>query len=549
MKKTLFVLTLVCSLLVGSPTSAKQLESPLPRELMTFSEKAISALTLLTGIPVVWLFDLFEQKRQQGFSSSRERVVRGFRSGTQTDKTPPSGLLEVPWGPSVVPWGDDCRHHLIIGNTGQGKSTWCEVMMAHTLPLVGVVEGFAAVVQDPKGTFLPFAESLRVPYWVFNPLDERSVSWALGKDIKNNAQAREFVEILLESHKRESGGKNDYFYDAALIVLTGILIGLINKYGTTWQLHHLVDACANEESMLIALQHHPRPQSFDDYFKEGNSKRNDVVNTIKSKIDKYQTIAELWKHAAESISFDQVILGEKVLVLGSDYEFSASIKQVNSLVFRFLAARLKQLAGDNNMGIKPRFRVFIDEMQVSGQFDYVQDVLALGRSAGVSITLATQNISGWIREYGDQHLVKSIWDLCLHKALFGMGPDSAKWVSDQLGTYDSVRMSTSINFTPGSTPSFGFSEHYESRPVLTAQELMEAHPFFDIKQGLAGYFMAPYKGITPHRYSWAQINAWVPERRQDVVGYQRYCSDDPRLQIKPLPKEPPAPPSKKKPFS
>jgi hypothetical protein len=189
MKKTLFVLTLVCSLPVGSPTSAKQLESPL--ELMTFSEKAILVLTLLTGIPVVWLFDLFEQKRQQGFSSSRERVVRGFRSGTQTDKTPPSGLLEV-------------------------------------------------------------------PYWVFNPLDERSVSWALGKDIKNNAQAREFVEILLESHKRESGGKNDYFYDAAPIVLIEILIGLINKHGTTWQLHHLIDACANEESMLIALQHHPR---------------------------------------------------------------------------------------------------------------------------------------------------------------------------------------------------------------------------------------------------------------------------------------------------
>jgi hypothetical protein len=544
MKKTLFLLTLLCSLTVqSSPASA--LERKLEIKGSTLSTGEIALLLVVIAAPVVWLFDLFEQRQGTSLPSLKERVIRGFRAGTQTDKAPEAALLEVPWGPSTVAWNDDCRHHLVIGNTGQGKSTWLEVMMAHTLPLVGIVEGFGAVVLDPKGTFLPFAESLRIPYWVFNPFDERSVAWALGKDIKNDAQAREFAEILLESHKRESGGKNDYFYEAALIILTGILIGLINKYKSAWKFYHVVDACTNEESMLRALQYHPRTESFDDFFKEGNSKRNDVVNTIKSKIDQYQTIAELWKHAAESISMDQVIAGEKVLVLGSDHEFRASIKQVNSLVFCFLSARLKQLAGDNNMKTKPRFRVFIDEMQTSGHFTDVQDVLALGRSGGVSITLATQNIAGWIREYGDENLIKAIWDSCLHKAFFGMGPDSAKWVSDQLGTYDSVRMSTSINFTPGSIPSFTVSEQYESRLALTAQELMEAHPFFDITQGLAGYFVAPYQGVTPHRYSWDQINAWVPERRNDVIGYQRYASDDPRLQIKPLPKEPPAPLKKK----
>jgi hypothetical protein len=262
---------------------------------------------------------------------------------------------------------------------------------------------------------------------------------------------------------------------------------------------------------------HPRPDSFDDFFKTKKGERNDIFTTVRSELDKYSLVAALWERATEEFTIQEWNRGEFVLVLGSDYEYPDTLKTINNLLFALISAYLKNLPDDPER----RVWVYVDEIRAIGEVIGILSTLELGRSKSVCMGLATQNMAGFIEEYGE-NVAKSILGLCRHKALFPMDSDSARLMSDAIGSYEGmdVGLSSAQNALGENSQTYSYQRR-ERRTVL-AQELDDRNlPEPGPENGLMGYFISPGEGIHFHTYSWEQIQSWRPEPLADVVAYDR----------------------------
>jgi hypothetical protein len=326
---------------------------------------------------------------------------------------------------------------------------------------------------------------------------------------------------------------NRYFYDATKLAITAGTRCLQEGKGHAWTLRDLINLFETKEDFQFLLyRYHPRPQHFDEFLKDKKLDRNEVLTTVKSILEQYSLVAARWEHAKEKFSWQDWIQDEYLLVFGSDHLYQDTIKKTNTLLFRFGAACLNNLSTNSER----RVWIFIDEATAAGKLIQLETVLALGRSAGVCVVIAFQNVAGFIQEYGER-LFKSIFGLCRHKVFFPMDSDSAKYISDYIGEYEyvdrTITQSVSDNAS-GTTVTTGTSERLSKRPTLLPQLLMDTFlPQPGPDNGLMGYFLAPGEGIHYWHYSWDEIQSMRAERLDDIDTYCRVDDESPSLSLTP----------------
>jgi type IV secretory pathway TraG/TraD family ATPase VirD4 len=325
---------------------------------------------------------------------------------------------------------------------------------------------------------------------------------------------------------------NRYFYDAGRIVLTAAIVSLQQAKAGTWTLRDLILAVSDKDDLADLIhKHNPRPNACDEFFKSEKEGRNEVLTTIQSRLQPLSLIAARWENAQETVAIEDWIKGEHILVFGSDHLYQDTIKKTNTLLFRFVAAYL------NNLSDEPDRRVwiYIDEASTGGRLIKLENVVALGRSAGVCVVMAFHSVTEFIKEYGEL-LFKSIFGMCRHKAIFGLDLDSAKIVSEYIGDYEYVEQgyNESTSYSKEVTRSSGTNYKRATRRTVMPQELMDmnlSQP--GPRNGLAGYFIAPGEGIHRHTYTWKEIQEQRVERIQDFPKYLRVSENDPSLTLKP----------------
>lgn len=429
----------------------------------------------------------------------------------------------IPWGATFIAKGNEALHFILIGNTGAGKSTWLEVMMAKTLAGIGFNPNYRAIVVDAKGNLLPFLEALGLGigedgplYVILNPLDRRAARWAIGKDINSPGKAYEFAHTVIP----EAKGDNQFFTQTAVALLAAVIVSLQNAKGEEWTLRDLINAFSTPAiTQALIRKWHPRIQDFDDYFKVKKGERNDIFMTVRATLDQFHLIAACWEVATREFSITDWIRGEYILVLGADYEYPDALKKINALLFSSIAARLKQLPDDPDR----RVWLFIDELIATGKLVAFEQLLQLGRSKSVCMVSSVLNMASFVEEFGE-NIAKSIWALSRHKALFPMDSDSAKYISEAIGKHEVIQTTYTPQVpNPDKPPSSsGVSYQRTERLTILPQELDERElPVPGLKNGLRGYFSLPGEGIHHHTYSWQEITKMRPERLDDVVGYDR----------------------------
>lgn len=88
----------------------------------------------------------------------------------------------------------------VIGAQNTGKTLIIKSLMASTLPLIGKRRNHRALIYDYKRNIYPYLLKIGVPenrIKIFNPLDKRSVGWAIWKDVKLRSLAVEIGNILI----------------------------------------------------------------------------------------------------------------------------------------------------------------------------------------------------------------------------------------------------------------------------------------------------------------------------------------------------------------
>lgn len=483
-------------------------------------------IACLTGIGMIQAKQIPWDRVVRGMKLRDSRSLARSLRGLNT-----KGL--IPWGKLFVRRANETLHYVILGNTGSGKSTWLEVMMSIVLSGVGVDRDLRGMVFDAKRDLIPFLEALGIPYKILNPLDQRCVAWDIGHDIRGEGMAGEFAALLVEElHGGKQKGDNKYFYDAAKLAITAAIVCLQRAMGYEWTFRDLINALETKEVFDHLLHtYHPRPHHFDEFLKGKKTDRDEVLTTVKSLLQQYSVVAARWDAATEKFSWNDWIKGEYLLVFGSDHVYEDAIKKTNTLLFRFGVSYLNNLSPSSTR----RIWIFIDEATASGRLIKLETVLALGRSAGVCIAIACQNVSGFINEYGEL-LFKSIFGLARHKAFFPLDSDSAELISKYIGEYEYVEetYNQSVSYGKDITITYGKATKLGKRPTVLAQKLMDTYlPQPGPENGLPGYFLAPGEGIHYCHYSWDEIQAMRVERIDDFPAYLRVDDEDPTLSLKP----------------
>lgn len=322
------------------------------------------------------------------------------------------------------------------------------------------------------------------------------------------------------------GNNNRYFYDAAKLAIAAGIVSLQKSKGKAWTLRDLINLFETKEDFrFLAYHYHPRPQHFDEFLKDKKLDRNEVLTTVKSILEQYSIVAARWEHSQDKFSWQDWTQAEYLAVFGSDHTYQDTLKKTNNLLFRFGAAYLNNLSPSSER----RIWVLIDEATATGRLVKLESVLALGRSAGVSVVIAFQNVAGFIDQYGER-LFKSILGLCRHKVFFPMDADSAKYASEYIGEHEYVEETVSESATSGTTTTAKKSK----QPTLLQQQLMDTfltQP--GPENGLAGYFVAPGEGIHYWHYPWDEIQAMRAERLDDIPRYLRVDDESPSLSLTP----------------
>ena len=469
-------------------------------------------------------------------------LIRGFRVQNQTPKSTKTKENLIPWGAYKIKKENECKHFIIFGNTGRGKSTILEILAKKTLGNVGIQPNCRGVVIDAKADqaagLVPKLEKMKVPYLIMNPLDKRCTAWDIATDINSSGLAQEFMSTIIPD-AGENG--NSYFTDSARIIGKFLIESLQIAKPHQWTLRDFTNAISNKEDLLALVNaHHHRAKSIHEYFASSN-KKNDVLTTLQANAYKFEKIAARWEHAKEKISITNWVKHREnsILVLGSDYEYPDTMKIINALLISRISTALLNLSEDKTN--QQRTYLFFDEFTNGAKYENLLKLLQTGRSKGISIIITLLSTPLLEELYGENE-AKSIIELCRHRAILGVGGTTAERLSDFYGEFEYVEEQSNFSSSSSSSANGGsYSETYGSsksikmRKAITTQQLMSENPNFpdpNPGRGLTGYFSAPDMPFHRHTYSGEQINRMKPQS-SDIPAYDRVNEDDPNLTLRP----------------
>jgi Type IV secretion-system coupling protein DNA-binding domain len=428
----------------------------------------------------------------------------------------------IKWGGVTLSSDAVVKNFLFAGQIESGKTLSLKMLMRQALRHVGRKNDWRGVVYDDKGDLTPFVYGLDCPTIMLNPFDTRSASWAISEDITEFAHVDSIVSMFIAEKEGEGNGR--FFSEAARQLMEGVMkaflmIDLDRKWQekplTKWTLRDVCLALQSEEYMKQLFRKFTPLAHYEDILSRNN---NDVIVTLRADIRPFTTIASLWFHAdqgrREPFSIKRWLSKEQaeVLILNSDDERHRHIQSFN----RVLLGRLMQLILKQKDSRTRRTWIFLDEFSNIGQIVDFDRFITKSRSKGASVSIAFQNFSGVIAEYGEDLASKIITE-CGHKAfLRGDGP-YARWSSEYLGNQRMREIVCSYSESGGmqawdrlESRQSGTSEHISEIPVVRSDDFCELHkagPDF----GLSGYYYSSEVGkdVWLNKYASTQIEAII----------------------------------------
>lgn len=448
-------------------------------------------------------------KTLDGPPKSGEELLSSLRThgrGSKLEKTPKDWLpTEQPgetfvWGSRLVSLKKAREHFLIHGTTGAGKTSIIRLLMQSSFAKKNA-KGIRmrAVISDPKRELVPILKGMGVemPIHILNPFDQRSVSWAVSKDITDDARAITFAHMLVPEVGNKSGNEHSYFVPVTRQLIAE-MVRVLNFYAPRkWMLRDLILAFKNIKVMMALFNSRETSKDQLEHFTGDPETAANLRGSIKSKLEPFEIVAAVWDCAKKSISVDEWIQSESILLLGSYEKASKVTNLTNGLFLDACTTGLLSLPNDN-----PDYTwVILDEVAKSGKLPGLEDLLTQGRSKGACVVLACQDVLSIKDVYGED-IYDVMLGMCNNRALLRAASERAcEWSSKQIGEAEVIQ--ESYGFTSGSSSgsSSSTSSGSSSNFAITTTRAVLPSTFKDLarldEEGLEGYFTVA-GGSTSH---------------------------------------------------
>ncbi len=387
-------------------------------------------------------------------------------------------------------------HLAFIGTTGSGKTLLQRLLMQSVLPSVGQGSGQRAVVYDAKQDILSILSGmgLSAPVHILNPLDARSVAWAMAADIKNPAAALQVATMLVPESKNDA---NPFFTNAARQLVYGALLALMERSAGQWTFRQALLLLRDAKRLQGLLAQSGSTEHLLSHFAHPATAQN-ILSTVLTYTTPYEIIAACWDQASHALSLSDWFKTESILVLGNDEQNRAALDTINRLLFR----RLTELAisgSEVNEGTRRRTWFLLDEVREAGKLDLLGRLLTKGRSKGVAVCLGFQDISGMREAYG-RELADDLLAQCNTKVILRLnGPETAAWAAKLFGSREVLesrrgesknhRVSLNAEASSGESLSHAITQ----QPLILDSEIMGL-PETSRENGIDALFINPTTG-------------------------------------------------------
>jgi type IV secretory pathway TraG/TraD family ATPase VirD4 len=463
--------------------------SPFSPQHAAFDELARAAMMWGALAALLGLLVFFWRRHTWKIAAQAERIDETVRGASVVNARQLRRLLGRPAipepiivGPVPVPQSHECRHTLLAGSTGTGKTT----LIFQMLDAIEA-RGEHALVHDVDSTYISRYYRQERGDLILNPFDERCASWNPLDDIRSFEDASRIANFLVPRPGNGAGTENVWFDHARLAAAT--IIRRLWESGET-EIGALVramrDLSAAELRELTAETEAAR------LFQPGAEKATASVIFCLAECAKIVGLLER-SQGGPPIGFDRFYSSLPTHVGAKPWIFIASTERTFEAAKPLLGAWLDCACAailDRPPNGAPRAWVVLDELPALPKSESLLRVLPLGRKFSASVIIAFQAI-GQLRDRFGQHATGTIVGQTSTQVLMRLGdPDSCEWAANLLGKaeVDVVRDSQTLDSLTFKDRSSAASSR-ETRSVVLDSEIGGLQPLEGYLR-IAGYPIA-----------------------------------------------------------
>ena len=332
----------------------------------------------------------------------------------------------------TLPKNLETKHFFIIGAPGSGKTQLITPWIFNVRE-----RGDKVILYDNKGDFTEILEELPDNELILvAPWDKRGYAWEIGKDIFNLQLAREFATKIIPE------AEEPIYSHSARLLLVGAISYLQETKGTKWGFRNLYEMLVLPREEMYGIMRKYYPQAAE-LIREPTKLSQNIITNLLAGINMIADLARIWDNAEKTFSVRELIKRKESFTLvmqGSGLYREMANALIGSIIVS-AAAEIETLPDSNER----RVWFFLDEFPQLGFLPGFTPLLEIGRSKGICVVLAMQNINQLFEIYGEE-VGKSIQAMC-NTHFYNRLPlgSTASFISEYLGNREVVKIIPDLN--------------------------------------------------------------------------------------------------------
>ena len=354
-----------------------------------------------------------------------------------------------------IPVRYETQNVFLVGKPGVGKSVL-------SYQFLEKMRGHKAIILDVKGEYTSKFYNPDRGDKIFNILDARSVKWNIFKDF--------YTEFDIEAHwhsqvpDAKTGGTEQFFNDAGRAVGIGVT-HVCRQQGKPFPSAVYGMISGSLEALEETLRNCEEASQGHAFIEQPKSP---MAGSVKAVLMQYAAWMRYLPDDGDWSLNEWLNDGKEGFLFVGTKKDVAKILQPALSLFIDLAAR-KILSQPDN----PDRRIFllIDELGALNRMNILPTMLTEGRSKGLSLLMAIQDISQLVEKYGE-HLTRTILNSIGTVAAFNLPDDyTAKSLEKRFGDTQYLELEESKTIGIGNKPSLNHKKDKRTEPLIMASEV------------------------------------------------------------------------------
>jgi type IV conjugative transfer system coupling protein TraD len=490
------------------------------RALQTVFQAIIKAI-IISFFMAIGIFALIYQRLKKGGKDQAEvKKLRGDEIADwnvvekQVRKT--EQISDIKIANLSMPKNFECRHTLIHGTTGSGKSVCIRELLDQIRK-----RGDRAIIYD-KGCGYISAYYREKTDIILNPLDERTASWHLWNECRDSTDFDSLAAALMPL---PTGAVDPFWINAARTIFAAAARQM--KKQDDCSMINLLKSLLTAD--LATMENFLRGTEAETLVSEKIEK---TAVSIKSVLATYLKSLKYVKDEENPFSIRRWVQDDTQ----SNWLFISSLSDRHETLKPLISMWL-DLAANALMSLTPsdtrRIWIILDELPTLQRLPYLPECFAESRKFGGCLVAGLQSIAQLRKIYGT-NAAEEISGLCNSRIFFREpSSETAQWVSRELGQAEIEEIKEGISYSESAMRSgISISKQQSNRQIVNASEIMRLNDL-EAYIRLPGKF--PITKIQLEYKKYPQISDPFILRKIDERNFNEINSLIEKIEVNPVP--------------